>query len=138
MNKIAPAVLVLLLSNGLSNLFFGAQTCPSALPQGAIRQVCRPLNEAWLLNTAGQPKPRIGESITVSLFPPLGYEYTATVTDSYWDAGSYVWVGTLGVANSYFYIIWQGELFIAHFAEPLGVFEATYENAQVYKIVQWQ
>lgn len=80
-------------------------------------------------------EPRSLEEIRVNLFADT--TYVAVIDEIGEDAGGITWSGHLdGIDLSYFTMIYTASTFIGHFASPEGVYEVTYVEDGIYRVVQ--
>ncbi|MCJ7724930.1 MAG: hypothetical protein MUP76_00875 [Acidimicrobiia bacterium] len=80
-------------------------------------------------------KARSVDEITINLFPDT--TYTGVITEVKTEGGAITWNGYLeGIEFSYFTMISTAGAFIGHFASPAGVYEVSYADQGVYRVVE--
>lgn len=73
--------------------------------------------------------------ITLNLFPDASF--TGLVTRAFTDRWGSYWIGRLsGVAGGYFYLTVVENVLMAHVASPLGVYEVSFAEGNIYKAIQ--
>lgn len=119
------------------SLFLDAETADPATPgPGVFRSSLVRLNTGLLLAGSGEPIPLAsGAELALNLF--LDTVYTGIIEEITVDAGNITWVGYLkDVEFSSLIIVYTSGVFIGHFASPLGVYEFSNYNGEVYRIIQ--
>lgn len=86
-----------------------------------------------LLDESGQA--RKVDELTINLFPDVVYTGVVTQIESMGDGST--WVGYLkDVEYSELSMVYTSGVYIGHFASPLGVYEVTYVEGDLYKVIQ--
>jgi len=123
--------LVLSTSSGLFMETDATRELPSE-PQ-IVRSRFAKINLALLLDEAGLA--RNVKETTFNLFPDV--VYTGVIEQVEQSGDSFSWSGYLkGVENSYFTMVYTSGVFMGHFASPLGVYEASFVEDDLYRVIQ--
>lgn len=93
------------------------------------------VNTGMLYDAAGKPldRTRLPE-VSLNLFPDANY--TGVVTSMERDRWATYWIGDLKEVDGYFYLVMADDVFIAHVASPLGVYEISWAGGDLYKVEQ--
>ena len=94
------------------------------------------INGSLLLNRRGEPRklPENAE-ITINLFPDTTYVGVIERVEE--EGGSISWTGHLkDVETSELFIVYAADVFIGHFASPLGVYEVSNTGGDLYEVIQ--
>lgn len=121
---------------GSSALFTDASSASApAAPANAARSRLVRINLGLLLTDDGQPRDLpAGTTITLNLFPDVSYEGVIERIGREGDGSS--WTGHLqGVEYSALTMVYTGGVFIGHFASPLGVYEVSLVQDDLYRVI---
>ncbi|MCZ7549399.1 MAG: zinc-dependent metalloprotease [Anaerolineales bacterium] len=119
------------------SLFVDAgQTFADAPQEAAVARarVVR-VNVGLLYDADGNPldQSRLPE-IALDLFPDASY--TGVVTSLEQDQLATYWIGDLKEVDGYFYLVMTDDIFLAHIASPLGIYEVSWAGGDLYRIEQ--
>lgn len=90
------------------------------------------VNLALLMDEAGRA--RDVREVTLNLFPDVIYQGVIERAEE--SGGGMSWVGDLkNVEYSHFTMVYIGGVFIGHFASPLGVYEVSIVEDDIYRII---
>lgn len=91
------------------------------------------INLGQLLDETGQA--RNVKEITFNLFPDV--VYIGVIEQVEQNGDGFSWSGYLkDVEYSYFTMVYTSEVFMGHFASPLGVYEAVLVEDDIYRVIQ--
>jgi hypothetical protein len=107
------------------------------VPSHVVRSRYVSVNLGLLQDTASQEgADQSGQELTFNLFSDAVYNGIVDRVEKT-AADSTSWIGKLtNQANGYFYLVTSGDIFIAHFASPDGIYEVSWVADDLYRVVE--